>query len=269
MDEGETLKLLGLSPMQAHVYLTLVQAGRSSAKTLAKQACVARPDIYRIMANFEKMGLIQTTITSPTMYEAIKIEHALQHLVNRKIDENRELKKKVAELIIKMGEKQNSKKNDDGPDVCLMPATKIAERKRRELINKAQKSIDVIGSYKFYKLLLSSKFNRLTRKAIGRGVAYRLLIEIPQGVCLPLEHTEALDLLKRNGSEMKYITNCPAAIVTIYDKKEALVFTSNKAGINDTPLLWINNNSLISVMNGYFEHLWTTTPETGKNQIYL
>jgi len=45
-EKEETLKLLGLSPTQAHVYLTLIKSGKTSAKNLAKQSEVACPDIY-------------------------------------------------------------------------------------------------------------------------------------------------------------------------------------------------------------------------------
>lgn len=70
----ETLKLLGFSPIQARVYLTLIRSGRSSAKALSKYANVARPDIYRIMIDFQKLGIAQKTITTPIMFEATPIE---------------------------------------------------------------------------------------------------------------------------------------------------------------------------------------------------
>lgn len=100
-EKEQVLELLGLSPTQAHVYLTLIKSGKTNAKILAKQSGVACPDIYRIMIIFEKMGLIQKIIEYPKKYEAIKIEKAIPRLINRKKEEIKEERKKFGNLLRK------------------------------------------------------------------------------------------------------------------------------------------------------------------------
>ena len=94
-EQEETLKRLGLSGIQARVYLTLIRSGRSSAKTLSKQSNVARPDIYRIMTHFQQLGIAQKSITTPVMFEATPIEHALSGLVENKVEEIKKVRKKT------------------------------------------------------------------------------------------------------------------------------------------------------------------------------
>jgi sugar-specific transcriptional regulator TrmB len=266
-EKEDKLKLLGLSSTQAHVYLTLIKSGRSSAKALSKNSGVACPDIYRIMNIFEKMGLVQKIIAHPKKYETVKIEQALSILIDRKREENKELSKEIKSFICEMKKEQNCKTTSGtDSDLLLFPATKIIIQKRKERIQNAQRSIDSVMSWKLYKSLLDLNLNALTKKAIERGVKFRFIIEIPKNTLLP-EHTGALDLFTDNVAKIKYTTTNPSALITIYDKKEALIYTSDKAGLCDTPLLWTNNSSIVSIVKCYFEYLWLTIEMQQENPL--
>jgi sugar-specific transcriptional regulator TrmB len=253
----ETLKHLGLSGIQARVYLTLIRSGRSSAKMLSKQSGVARPDIYRIMNYLQQLGIVQKIIANPVMFEATPIEHALSGLIDDKVEEIKSVKKKTQSLIRELKLKQNHKNINDSfePNIFLIPATKIALQKRKELIENAKYSINVISSWRHYKILLNSNFNELTKKAIDRGVKYRLVIETPKSK-LPAEHHEALKILGNNGSSLKFAETNPLNIISIYDNKEVLILMSEQTDTNNSPLLWSNNSSIVSIANCYFENLW-------------
>ena len=261
-EQEETLKRLGLSAIQAQVYLTLIRSGRSSAKTLSKHSNVARPDIYRIMAHFQQLGIAQKVITTPVMFEATPIEHALSGLVDNKVEEIRKVRKKTRNLIQELKHKQNhSTVGKVEPNLFLIPATKIALYKRKELIENAKSSINVISSWKHYKFLLNSNFNELTQKAIDRGVKFRLIIETPKKLKLPIEHHEALRILENNGSSLKFAEINPLNIISIYDNKEVLILMSEQVDSYDPPLLWSNNASIVSLANNYFENLWGNAKE--------
>jgi hypothetical protein len=49
--------------------------------------------------------------------------------------------------------------------------------------------------------------------------------------------------------------------MTIYDRKQILIFTDPNARLSESPALWSNNPSLISGMQDYFTILWTTALE--------
>lgn len=261
-EKEETLKGLGLSGIQARVYLTLIRSGRSSAKTLSKQSNVARPDIYRIMTHLQRLGIAQKIITTPVMFEATQIEQALSGLVENKVEEIEKVRKKTQSLIQELKHKQNHKKfGEDEPNLFLIPATKMALHKRKELIENSKSSINVISSWKHYKVLLNSNFNELTRKAIDKGVKFRLIIEKPKKLKLPTEHHEALRILENNGSSLKFVEINPLNIISIYDNKEVLILMSEQVDSYDAPLLWSNNSSIVSMANSYFENLWGNAKE--------
>jgi sugar-specific transcriptional regulator TrmB len=258
----ETLKLLGFSPIQARVYLTLIRSGRSSARTLSKNANVARPDIYRIMIDFQKLGIAQKTITTPIMFEATPIEQALTTLIDHKVKETKDIKIKTKNLIQELKQKKYYNLFPEvESDLSLIPATKIALQKRKELIQNAQFDIDIISSWQHYKFLLKFNFNELTKKAVQRGVKFRVIIETPEKMKFPLEHQEALQILMENSSVLRYMPTSPSAILSIYDNKEVLLSMLPNAGPHNSPLLWSNNNSIVSMAKIYFENLWETAAE--------
>ncbi len=257
IDEKEqTLELLGLSPTQAHVYLTLIRSGKTSAKTLSKQSGVACPDIYRIMDNFEKIGLIEKIIEHPKKYKAIEIEQALPILINHKKEETNNIEKKVKGFIREI--KQERKINltsETNSDLLLLPPTKLLIQKKKSEIQRATKSIDSVISWKCHKELLGLNLKKITKETIEKGVKYRFIIEKPKNASLEIEGS-LLKLFETSGSKIKYTSTNHLALFTIYDKKEATIYTSNKAGLSDTSLLWTNNNSILAILSGYFEYIW-------------
>ncbi len=259
-EKEQTLKLLGFSPIQARVYLTLVKSGRLSAKTLAKYSNVARPDIYRIMNNFQKLGIAQKIITNPVMFEATPIKHSLSTLMEHKVKEVKQTQKKTKILIMELQQKQylNTNFPETQNNLFLIPATKAALEKRKELIQKAQFKIDVISSWQHYKYLLNSNFNEQTKIAIKRNVKYRIILETPKKARLPCEHHEALKILEKNNSTLRYTLAEPSAIMSLYDNREMLLMMSPNEGPFVSPVLWSNNDSIVSIGNSYFDSLWKT-----------
>ena len=55
----QILTNLGLTPVQARVYLALVESGPLRISAISKASDVARPDVYRILSNLEKIGLVE------------------------------------------------------------------------------------------------------------------------------------------------------------------------------------------------------------------
>jgi len=59
----------------------------------------------------------------------------------------------------------------------------------------------------------------------------------------------------------RYLLGQPKALVTIVDKKEALVDTLATTDAGASPLLWSNNPSLLSILQEYFEMIWSSALE--------
>jgi len=61
-----------------------------TTRNIAKNSDITRPDVYRVLVDLEKLRLIEKTISTPTEYKAVPIEIALDILLGRKQQENKQ-----------------------------------------------------------------------------------------------------------------------------------------------------------------------------------
>ncbi len=70
----EALMHLGLTFLQATVYVTLLKFGKTEAKAISDSSGVARADVYRVMSTLEHLGLVEKIISTPSTYKATPIK---------------------------------------------------------------------------------------------------------------------------------------------------------------------------------------------------
>ena len=83
-DEAKLFTNLGLTYLQTKVYLTLVNCGEATAKRIAVDANIDRPDVYRVIDGLVKQGFIEKRIQNPVRFKAFPIEEVVEALLKRK-----------------------------------------------------------------------------------------------------------------------------------------------------------------------------------------
>ena len=253
----ETLQCLGLSNIQARIYITLVQHGRVSANTLSKHSNVARSEIYRIMAHFQKIGIVQKLIANPVMFEATPIEQALPALLDNKAMELNKVKKQTQDLIRTLIQKKCVKDRiENEPTVLLIPPTKAALNKRIELIENSQYLVKGLIPWKGYKHLLETNFKEVIKEAMDRGVKFQLLVYAPKKVSLPRQHYKFLNFLEENDCSLVITELDNSVSLNIFDDKDVLIFPQEKTGPHGSPLFCSNDVSIVIMANCYFKTQW-------------
>jgi len=122
--ERETLKLLGLSPLQSCLYLKLIEIGKATVKSLSKNSGTARADVYRTMSSLHQIGIVKKIIDSPAMFEALSPEQALSILLDIKINETKALAEKTSNLIQSLNNKALVNTQIVESNIVLIPASK-------------------------------------------------------------------------------------------------------------------------------------------------
>jgi sugar-specific transcriptional regulator TrmB len=87
LSNDETIYLLmdlGLTCSQAKAYLALTVLKKAEAKKIARVSCIARQDIYRIMPELERIGLVEKLIATPVLYGAIPLYEGALKLHEKK-----------------------------------------------------------------------------------------------------------------------------------------------------------------------------------------
>ena len=250
---------LGLTSVQARVYIALAQSGISTIKTISKVSGVARQDIYRIMSVLQKLGIVEKIIAAPTMFRAIPIKDALSILLERRTKETSELQAKTKELLKKF-KKINAITiaPQEETQFILVPEKEALILRLKQAMMTAQRSIDVTITWKRFPQVLLLLVKEL-RKALKRGVKIRFIAEKTE---YENSWPEIVQAFTRNPSfKIRFVPNPPNTVFGIYDEKEVFITTSTAGYAAEYPALWSNNPSLISAMHDLFEIMWSTSLE--------
>jgi sugar-specific transcriptional regulator TrmB len=253
-----TLENLGLTGVQAKVYFALSKLEALTISEISEISKIHRTDLYEILPNLEKKGVVEREISQPRRYQAVPIKECLTVLLQKKSRKYSELQNQVASLkkALKEPQKRRSKPNQKSKFV-LISKNRITEGIGKS-IDKATESIDLVLSQpRFSKgmVLFAEKID----KSCSRGVKWRFITEKPHLGRSFLDQIE--ELKKKQHCQIRFLTSVPPTILGIYDKKEVFIFKNPTTSINLSPALWSDNPSLLSIVTDYFEVLWLTALE--------
>ncbi|MDX1813635.1 MAG: helix-turn-helix domain-containing protein, partial [Candidatus Bathyarchaeia archaeon] len=235
-----------------------------ATKELGELAKTSRPDAYRVLAKLQKKGLIEKIITKPAKFKAIPMETGVGFLLERKKVEHKNLETKSNLLLQAIRERPAPKPSEViASHFALIPQREPVVKKINEAIGNAKKSVDIFLSWKRFSLGITSTFANSSQKAWERGVKFRIVVENP-------EETTDVELArqfcrKSPFCEIRFLYRPPKTVLGIYDQKHFFVIVDPKKGLFDSPALWSNSQSLLSVIQDYFEMLWLTAKAEPSN----
>lgn len=259
---------LGLTSAQARIFIALYQSGLSTAKAISKNSRIARSDVYRVMATLEKLGVVEKIVSAPCKFRAIPVQDAILILMERRREETSKLQATARELL------KRFKKNDvettfkeDEPQFVLVPQNKAVINRIRNAIDGTQKSLDLLVSWKRLSEGVTSAFTESFDKACARNVQLRFIVENPQRG-RSAEHVIKF-IRKSSVCQLRFVPRCPNVIMGIYDKKEITLVVDPATSLPDSPALWSNSQSLITMAQDYFDILWITSMENPEYEVSM
>lgn len=250
---------LGLTQVQAKVYLALVESGPLRISSIAKISKVARPDVYRNLSNLQNIGLAEKIIGRPVEYQAIPIKKGLTLLLDTETQHYETVRSETQILLdtVTLEKLNNNKIEAETPHLVLIPSGKTVIEEIKTAIEKAEVSIDLVLSWKRFSQGIASVFAESIEIAWRKNVKIRFVIERPP------ESKTAEQLIcfcrKKPFCQVRFIPHYPKAIFGIYDGKEIFIVLESKMDLPGSPALWSNNPSLIGLAKDYFEFLWPTS----------
>lgn len=257
------MKSLGLTSCQARIYLSLNNCGTSTAKKISIAAKIAREEVYQVLPKLHSLGLIEKILERPVKFKAIPLQECISNLIEGRKNTTHELEIKAKELI-KNYEGVYSREKDFAhePQFIFVPSKQALITKIKKSINRTQKNLCVSTSCKRLTYACDCLFDSL-QSAWCRGVKGRAIINGPE--------ENHLDVIKKIWSppsaEIRYVPKMPETVIAMYDKREVFIFTKPEADLRDSPALWSNYPSIVSLTEDFFEILWSTAME--KPQYYL
>jgi len=254
----ETLIELGLTMIQAKIYLSLLQTGPSTAKNLAATMGTSRPDVYRILEVLQKDGVIEKLLTKPAVFKAAPADQLIDSLLKHKFEAQKELNKKSNELLTDLlNIHMENEIREAGIDFLVIQGKDATFQKLKEALSKVQTSVYVITSQRRFSEAII-EFHNLYSAALKRGVKIWIATEkhIPQKRALRVIKS----LMENPNFEVKYFSGSPAAHVAVFDAKDAYsTMLIPSVSLDASACLWSMNASFVELVQSYFEKKWNVS----------
>ncbi len=265
MEESvQTLVNLGLSVLQAKVYIALAKLGMSTARTTAKTAQVASQDVYRVLVELQEKGLVEKMITKPTMYKATPINEGLSILLQNKKEDYVEAEKQAKMMSIIFCESSNQNILQENVQFTITSKWTILSRMHNRLADSTKKSIDFMCPKKMNDGMLFDNYPYVER-AVRRGVKVRVITLNFNGETTTTEDPKSLS--KNPLFEHRYLPETSRLFgMHIFDKEEVTLAVSET---NPMPSLWTNNPHVIKLAEAYFENMRKNAQTTRKQALTI
>jgi DNA-binding response OmpR family regulator len=254
---ADELANFGLTKTQAKIYVTLIASGVASASEIGKSSKIRREEVYRLIPELEKRGLITRKLKAPKKFSAIKPETALQILTKAKLNTMKEeidrLKQKQTDLISKLKTVELPIKQEDC-SIEVISQLDNALAKLVDMTGKAREKIDVVAPLQDL-IIVYVDFPRNIIERMFESVKMRIIVENAEvdAVTKELLHFSEAD---NNRIELRQNEKPPIRLM-IVDDKEAMwgeVQPGNDHG--DPKSFWTDDPTQISILKMSFDSLW-------------
>jgi len=266
MGFGEkTLRELGVSLLQARVYLALLKLGAySNVKGISVFSRVARQDVYRTMTELRELGLVEMVIGSPALFKAIPLQETVAILMEKKNQRSQVLMEEVTELFNHFDNINETRLNQENHQFILVPKKEALVNKIKKTIEGAKESIRISAPWRETTQWLFT-LHESWQLALDKGVKIHWITEKQAAPCLTDEVTRSLIknpnfMLRRDSTSVK-------ARFAIYDDKEVSIIILSPTNPGGSPALWSNNPAMLFILKDYFETKWALTADNNLDKL--
>jgi len=233
----QILQKLGFSEYKIKAYTTLLKLKKATPCQVAKISKIPSSKIYETLGWLYEKGYIVQTSEKPVVYEANNPKYILSSEVKSRMDALEELKSQVDQI------KSDIEITEKGT-FSIIKGYEGFFKKMKEVTRRSKNSsIGIVQSWKTDKEILE-----LEKDAIQRGVKIRYLGPVNT------KTRPFVDIRKAFGVEVMNYTS-PLTRFAVWDSKIVMI-SIKKDKQEEFMSLWIENEVLSKIFEGYFENLW-------------
>lgn len=182
----EQLVKLGLSKIDATVFLLISKSGEITAREISRSLDIQRGVVYQSLNNLKNFGMINTTFSNPARCIAVNSDKALQSVVSMKKNEFIMSQKLSKNIVFKLNEIANPIKSAKDSFFSVIQGRYNAYSKISHILENATSEVFIISTIddivKLYHTSIPEKIKRCTK----RGVQVNILTQFPSEKTIPL-----------------------------------------------------------------------------------
>lgn len=253
-ETSNELTHFGLTKTQAKIYITITALGVASASEIDKLSKIRREEVYRIIPELEKRGIITRKLKVPRKFSATQPETAIQMLTETKLNtmtgEMEKLKQKQTELTSKLKTIALPTKQEDYT-IEVIAQKDAANPRLANMIENADKQIDIMAPLQNL-LITFADYSQKTRTK-PKPIKIRIMTEKREQQALT-KNIMQLAKADQNNVEIKLTEKLPYNLL-ITDDKEA-IWKGNDPTNENTSTFWTDDPTQITILKTSFDSLW-------------
>lgn len=253
--EKDSLNLLiqvGFTETQAKLYLTLINIGKTDAKTLSKQANVPRQATYRALGELQERGLVEKIISLPQEYKAVPLQDGLAIMIKEKASAYQKMTNEVREFLEKYQEQQEAPAEEKF-QISIVEGKETIIKKSKQCTNNLTDEMCILTTYQRWTHIKMEMCEEV-EEALKRGVEYRVIVEKPAtDIVFPKEFKK---ILLNPQYQMRMVSDRLKMNACLFDEKMASFSLYPSRTLTETPMIWTNHPSLLVGFRDHFENLW-------------
>jgi sugar-specific transcriptional regulator TrmB len=245
---------LGLTPIQARVYLLLLGSGSMNANNITQTLEINRVDAYRALKNLRSKGFIEISVAKPSMYSAASSTKVVNTLLKAAEGDFESLKQKAKHLSRSLrvqgpspppldmalgGDQYFRLKYGESVIDSILSSEKEATQEVRKVVTARSLSFHML-----YGVLDAE------RALIKRGVRVRILTDVITDSISDYSNVIRMRCVGDLSKGLRY--------VMVDDRLVLISLANNAVGPTDSAGLVTNNATLISALTSHFEQTWAT-----------
>lgn len=254
----------GLTLNQARVYVALLKLGVVPVIRITELSGVRREEVYRVLGQLEKRGMVERVIGKPLKFRALSLEQTLPAILEQRRQKFEwtfsKLQSMEEDLIKTVRTLKREAVVEEKEEIGFVPITdgNHALQKIVDMIKRTKKQLLVALS------IHDLKYGYLTytdplKHIIQKGATVQILTEIKETDALTLKVLD--EIMKLKGEvEVRHMNNLPSQI-TIIDNKEAIVGSFVFPPTDRHVSLWTDDPSFVKTVTRFFYDSWSVSVE--------
>ena len=251
-EDAQLLMRLGLTELQAKVYLTLARMGEATLKSLSLTSDIDRGNVYRVINSLMRFNLVGKTLSAPTLFRALPVDEGVKMLLEEREKEHAEILMKTQELMKRYKQVSSGIIDDNTSEFALLPSGPLTRHKAAEMMNSSKKSMDVMIYWSDFKEQTDNVVS-MWSKVLEKGIKLRVIVFLQKNERLLKQVTS---LTKYPLFEIRKSFNPPKATISIVDEKKLLLSMTPSLSLRDKHSLYVNNHYIVELIEEYFELTW-------------
>jgi sugar-specific transcriptional regulator TrmB len=266
----KTLVDLGLTRIDARVYVFLAKKGPQKAKDVARFLRIPKQQLYPSLRILQSKGLVNSTLEHPTRFSAVSFEKALDLFAKAKMEEAKSIQQSKDEILTDWQSIVIQEAEDKSARFTVIEGRKYVYSKIQQMIQETKKQLSTVTTVPGLMRadqygLLDAAFNH----PLKSKVQFRFLTELSE---LNLDAMNSLlEKAPKTGFNLKGrnpelgLKLSPRMVIR--DNEELLFFITPQT--EDDSCFWTTCKELVRSFMAVFDELWRTSTDIEKNVLNI